>query len=312
MANKISVIIPIYNSEIYLHQCIDSVLNQTYTDLEIILVDDGSNDGSSEICEDYAKQDSRVKVIHKENSGVSDSRNQGMAQATGDWITFIDSDDFLDSNTYRYALSKSNSNTEIICFGLYAYSSNRRDVVDFKDQGDVYHKYLHYPTYMNSVCNKLFRRQILKQQQSTFVSGHKFSEDLIFGFPLTTQTSKITYLTEHLYYYRVNDNSATHGRISEKNLKDDYDTFLMLDKHCKMHKLYPQARRFINYINARSLNAYVYNKVFFNLDEFRNKSVPWNVWTYSFRPDLFITTLAAFLHLDFICKWMLKAKYALH
>lgn len=105
MNEKISVIIPIYNSENYLNQCIDSILNQSYENLEVILINDGSTDSSGFICDEYAKLDSRVKVIHQSNSRIGASRNNGINYATGEFITFIDSDDYLDKNTYQEAMN---------------------------------------------------------------------------------------------------------------------------------------------------------------------------------------------------------------
>ena len=95
MSSVISVIVPIYNVEDYLDRCVDSIINQTYSNLEIILVDDGSPDNCPKMCDDYAKKDSRIKVVHKENGGLSDARNAGMKVATGEYISFIDSDDWI-------------------------------------------------------------------------------------------------------------------------------------------------------------------------------------------------------------------------
>ena len=94
---KISVIIPVYNTEKYLKECVDSVLAQTYWDLEILLINDGATDSSPQICEVYAKQDMRIKVIHKQNGGLSDTRNTGIKQCSGDYVLFLDSDDYWDS-----------------------------------------------------------------------------------------------------------------------------------------------------------------------------------------------------------------------
>ena len=104
----ISVIIPVYNVELYIKQCLDSVINQTYTDLQIIIIDDGSTDGSKAICEEYANRDSRMVFISQENAGVSSARNKGIEQATGEWISFVDADDWLELNAYEKILDYSN------------------------------------------------------------------------------------------------------------------------------------------------------------------------------------------------------------
>ena len=94
----VSIIVPVYNTEKFLHRCIDSILTQTYTDFELLLIDDGSKDSSGTICDEYAAKDVRVRVFHKENGGVSSARNMGLDNARGEWITFVDSDDWIDDN----------------------------------------------------------------------------------------------------------------------------------------------------------------------------------------------------------------------
>lgn len=121
---KISVIIPIYNVEQYLSQCLDSIINQTYTNLEIILINDGSTDNSKKICNQYKLLDSRIIVIHKSNKGLSDARNTGIKIATGDYISFVDADDFIDENMYTILSKKINTtNADIIWYNHYNYQS---------------------------------------------------------------------------------------------------------------------------------------------------------------------------------------------
>ena len=104
MSDKISVIVPVYNVENYLRRCVDSIINQTYKNLEIILVDDGSPDNCPVICDEYAQKDSRIKVIHKENGGLSSARNCGMDMATGEYIGFVDGDDWIESDMYKFLI----------------------------------------------------------------------------------------------------------------------------------------------------------------------------------------------------------------
>lgn len=122
---KISVIIPIYNVEQYLSQCLDSIINQTYTNLEIILINDGSTDNSEKICNQYKLLDPRIIVIHKTNGGLSDARNTGIKIATGDYISFVDADDFIDKNMYTILFQKINTtNADIIWYNHYNYQSS--------------------------------------------------------------------------------------------------------------------------------------------------------------------------------------------
>src|SRR5690606_27273688 len=117
MMPKVSVIIPVYNAEKYLRECIDSVLAQTFDDFELLLINDGSTDGSGKICDEYAQKDARVKVFHKENGGVSSARNLGLDNAKGEWITFIDSDDWIGEN-YFYCLTLNNENVGLILLNV--------------------------------------------------------------------------------------------------------------------------------------------------------------------------------------------------
>ena len=110
MGEKISVIVPVYNVEQYLERCVDSIINQTYTNLEIILVNDGSTDNSGKLCDELAKKDERIRVIHKENGGLSDARNRGIDEAESDLVGFIDSDDYIDSDMYEVLLKN------LICY----------------------------------------------------------------------------------------------------------------------------------------------------------------------------------------------------
>ena len=112
----ISIVIPIYNVEKHLEKCLDSVLNQTYKNIELILADDGSTDRSGEICDRYAAKDSRIKIIHKANGGVCSARNAAFKYVTGDYITFIDSDDYIDSNTYSEIMEYMNEKNADACF----------------------------------------------------------------------------------------------------------------------------------------------------------------------------------------------------
>ena len=117
---KISVIVPVYKVEKYIHKCVDSILNQTFSDIEVILVDDGTPDRCGEICDAYGEQDSRVKVIHKENGGLSDARNAGMPHASGEYIIFIDSDDYIESDMLEYMYTRlTEAGADMATCGLY-------------------------------------------------------------------------------------------------------------------------------------------------------------------------------------------------
>ena len=125
MGEKISVIVPVYNVEQYLERCVDSIINQTYTNLEIILVNDGSTDNSGKLCDELAKKDERIRVIHKENGGLSDARNRGIDEAESDLVGFIDSDDYIDSDMYEVLLKNlNNTDADLSMCALYDVYNN--------------------------------------------------------------------------------------------------------------------------------------------------------------------------------------------
>lgn len=172
MSPKISVIVPVFNTEKYLHRCIDSILSQTFTDFELLLIDDGSMDASGAICDEYAKKDTRVRTFHKENGGVSSARNLGLDEAKGEWITFADSDDWVGADWLEIYEPYLEKNDTLIAQGLdYNTISDRSKYlhigIDFK--GDIKEGLLALPTYMfGSPVNKLFFRNIIEQNSIKF------------------------------------------------------------------------------------------------------------------------------------------------
>ena len=202
----ISVIVPIYNVEKYLPRCIESIINQTYTNLEIILVDDGSPDKCGEICDEYARKDARIKVIHKENGGLSDARNAGIEIAIGQYIAFVDSDDFIASNMYE-VLHKNikETNSDIAITNFYKFE-NEEEIVEIRQEEKIiiYNReemFRHmYDNYLLTVVawNKLYKRQIFKQIR--YPVG-KIIEDSAIVHYLIDKSTKIVISNLQLYFY---------------------------------------------------------------------------------------------------------------
>ncbi|MBR6253317.1 MAG: glycosyltransferase family 2 protein [Clostridia bacterium] len=209
----ISVIIPVYNVEKYLNECIDSVINSTYKDLEIILVDDGSSDNCPQICDKYACMDNRIKVIHKENEGLSSARNEGINIANGDYISFIDSDDYISTNLYEIAVDIINEqNCDIFSFGYYLKYGNKNK---FKLKPNTFLVLKPYEAieklnlfdYMGvSSWNKIFKKSLFSNIR--FPVG-ALSEDNFTIYKLFDNANSIIYDSIPLYYYRQRKNSIT-------------------------------------------------------------------------------------------------------
>ena len=231
MNKKISVVIPVYKCEDTISKCIESILNQSYKNLEVILIDDGSPDNSGKICKEYSKRDNRVKVIHKKNGGVSSARNLGIDEATGDYITFIDSDDTLELEAFEVLINEiSNNNLDLIMFGMkFDYYIQGRLVKSdikviennlmFKD-GNIKNEFfnLYNSNYLSSSCNKLIRLDLIKNNNIRFNEKLTIYEDLEFVIRTLFSTRRIMATKEWFYNYR---NELLNGGFN-KRTKNDY------------------------------------------------------------------------------------------
>ncbi len=216
MSNLISVIVPVYNVEKYLDKCIKSIVNQTYQNLEIILIDDGSTDESAKICDLWAEKDERITVIHKANGGVSSARNMGLEHASGDYIGFIDSDDFIENDFYELLLNNMNEyNADVSrCIYRYAYDDGHtkasdelnEDIVVFDNNIDVLND-LHNSGHKSVVLwNKLYKASILKNVR--FDELLKVGEDVVFNYFAFKKANRMVCQDIPKYNYRMRECSS--------------------------------------------------------------------------------------------------------
>lgn len=213
----ISIIVPIYNVEKYLPRCIDSIINQSYFDLEIILVNDGSPDNCAKICNQYREKDSRIKVIQKKNGGVSSARNVGIAAAAGEFILFVDSDDYLDTNMCKALMyNQQQTNCDIVICGYKSVDSNKEirynPGIEYTGSlngfGQIFSKLLE-KNIMNVPWNKLFKKSLIIQK---FDMEMNMGEDLVFNLNYLENVKNICSIKDVLYNYYNNHNSATNTR----------------------------------------------------------------------------------------------------
>ena len=238
----ISVIIPVYNVEKYIRFCLDSVINQTYKNLEIIIVDDGTKDSSGEIAEEYARKDSRIKVVHKENGGLSDARNVGLDIATGKYIAFLDSDDVisLDFYEYLYGLIKKNdydiaeceflriSSDEIENVQTILDEKNKNETIVVKEESskealsDFYGRYL--DPYVNKVVvwNKIYKKEVYDGIR--YPVG-RFHEDEFTTFKILNKINKMVTSTKKLHGYMQTSNSIMRRDIKQKQIEDNLEAY---------------------------------------------------------------------------------------
>lgn len=233
MGEKISIIIPVYKVEAYLPKCIESIIHQTYHDLEILLVDDGSPDKCGEICDQYAHRDNRIHVIHKENGGVACARNDGIEYASGEYISFIDSDDWIAENAY-----------EILYQGLKQYDADcavGRCVTVIEKNGALIPKknsnstvrcetaseaMKHVLLSGSAIWNRLFKREVF--QQIRFPLG-RINDDEVVALHAYAECKNIVFLNQDTYYYRIRQNSITTSKFSIRNVDCYYNSVDNLD-----------------------------------------------------------------------------------
>ena len=219
----ISVIIPVYNVEEYLEECLESVINQTFSDLEIICVNDGSTDNSLSILEKYSQKDKRIKIINKPNGGLSSARNAGLEVATSEFISFLDSDDYLDTNTYEKIAPHLTKDIDLLCFGLETFNdfSEEQRYIDklyyrikFLGKHKINDK-IRFDTNV-SVCCKVFRKKIIDQYKLRFREGSHF-EDYHFYWCYVFLIKNVYFIKDLFYKYRRRNASIIYETYHKKN-----------------------------------------------------------------------------------------------
>ena len=213
----VSIIIPIYKVEKYIHRCIESVRQQTYQNIEIILVDDGSPDGCPSICDDYTKKDKRIKIVHKKWGGLSDARNTGLDIAQGEYIVFVDGDDIVSENMVSEMISTlKESEADLVAVGYRRFSSEdelQAGNESFEKKLEIYSRFEGIKqlfvknSFGNYQWNKLFKREFFETLR--FPVGHTM-EDLAIAYLILEQCNSIAYNTNPLYYYRQRCDSLLH------------------------------------------------------------------------------------------------------
>jgi len=229
---KLSIIVPVYNVEKYIKKCLESLIIQPLEDIEIILIDDGSEDASGKICDEYSKRDTRIKVVHKKNEGVSIARNTGMQMAQGKYITFVDSDDWIENNTYEILLKKleqqevdlliynynyiNNQTEKNICFPESIFIKNDKEKIQDLQALTLAPELGKYTSFQVTflglgVCwNKIYKKEIIEKNNLQFKIKRKntMNEDLLFNYEYLENVNAVQIVNENLYNYRQISTSA--------------------------------------------------------------------------------------------------------
>jgi len=242
---KVSVIVPVYNVEKYIDECLQSILNQTYSNIEIILVDDGSTDRSSEICDGYAAQDERIRIIHKKNGGLSSARNAGLRIVSGTYVTFVDSDDCIATRYVEILVKVILKYKVSIVYTQMNYSyrcSFSKDIAHFRTKvmSSTNALIYYYKQNLGNVCGGIF--------ESSLFLGVEFPEGIIYEDNLVKtelflRIERVAFLSNVMYFYRKRNNSIVSGKTSIKNLDILYiesEIYKLLKKYHVDWKVYKE------------------------------------------------------------------------
>lgn len=237
---KISVIMPVYNSEIYLESAIQSVINQTFVDWELILVDDGSKDASGEICDSFSRKDTRIKVFHQNNSGISRSRNRGLTEAKGDFIAFLDNDDYYDINMLQRSYNVLKEyNADCVRCGVNLVKYDQQGQLKKTESREISHELILsgkeiFDNYfmlkdtllLNTVWNGVYSSDFLRDNHIQFREDIKWGyDDQIFNFDILRYIKKMVVIPEKLYTWQIRENYSTSEKADISRLEEIYETY---------------------------------------------------------------------------------------
>lgn len=244
----ISIIVPIYKAEAYLRRCVDSILSQTFEDWELLLVDDGSPDGSGIICDEYARKDSRIKVFHKPNGGVASAREVGIANATGKYSIHIDPDDWIEPNTLEALISKAaTADADIVIYDfLFDYGPKHQVVSRQNPVGQDLLEALLCNKLHGSLCNKLIRTELYWRYDLHFPEKMICWEDLFICCNVALHPCKVEYIPEAFYHYDLHSNGGSMTRMATTRTLEGMKIF------CEYFskKLGPQRQSWLNEIKS--------------------------------------------------------------
>lgn len=280
----ISVIVPVYNSETYLKECIESILSQTYKNYELILVNDGSTDSSPVICESYAQKNENVFVVHKENGGIATARKTGYARASGQYISYVDSDDTISPNMLEHMTSKivKYDADIVICNMLFVAGGKETLMRNIVPKGlydkelltEYFYPFMLFggrkgtPGIIPSLCNKIIRSDILKSALMDTDDSVSFGEDALCSFPCLLDADRVYVCNEAFYYYRRVETSVTH--VYDKDL---INKFILLIEHlsCAFSKRGFDGKRQLSCYAARFSLDVIRNELLYNRSISLNK-----------------------------------------
>lgn len=252
---KISVIIPVYQSKNYLKKCIESILNQTYNNVEIILVDDGSNDGSEALCDDYAEQYDNILCVHQVNKGVSSARNRGIRVSMGQYILFVDSDDYIETDYLENAIKAFEEKSVDMYLGGYQAVRNGgriqekkyypmiKDMVCTRKDMECILMELFQSSTLHAIGTKIYKRTLIEKYGIVFKENWKYYEDIYFCLNYLVHCKKIYIQGRIVYYYQRDITHSLSKQIANFKYENIYKTYSLLYKLISTHKIFSKYER---------------------------------------------------------------------
>ncbi|HHX68302.1 MAG TPA: glycosyltransferase family 2 protein [Gallicola sp.] len=252
---KVSIIIPIYNVAEYLPRCIESVLNQDNIDLEVLLINDGSTDSSGEVCEEYVKNDRRIRVFHQENSGVSAARNKGIEESSGDWLTFVDADDWIEPNSIKNIINKNKIDSDYIIARSFINRNGQAVIERYPFSNNLLNKshkgsdlIIHSIYGRGSVCGVIYSKLFLKKNKIKFPVNLKNGEDSIFYTLCSIYGENISFSDIHFYNVYEREGSASRGNWTFDRVLNMTNNISYLNQYIEKHnKLTQEAISILNF-----------------------------------------------------------------
>ena len=256
---KVSIIVPVYNVEIYLENCINSLIRQSYENIEIILINDGSTDKSLDICNSYKSKDNRIFVLSQPNSGVSYARNLGLKSATGEYILFVDSDDFVNENFVQKMVESMENVDMTICAYLENYKNDNIEhrIIENEtviDNVSAINKMFNRTYYGGYIWNKIFRKSIIEKNKIEFDSNIHMCEDLLFVSKYMCKCKLIKVIPDLLYNYRMRESSAVWNKKNKK-----YESLFI--SYNELYILHEQNNIKLDYLKYEILNSIYSNNI---------------------------------------------------
>lgn len=262
----VSIIVPVYNVETYISECIESIQKQTYKKLQIILVDDGSTDRSGTLCDEYAKKDQRIEVIHQPNGGLVTARKRGLEVAEGQYIGFVDGDDSINMNMYQSLINEmETSGADFVHSGYWIKSEkkavNTKGFIDISQMGEKI-KFLETAVFgidgyiTPSIWSKLFRAKVIKKSYMQISSNNQIGEDLINLCICVLESSKVALMDKAYYHYRIRDDSLSHKKTSS-GIEDTLKMYKGICEALKSYDCYQELEDCMNIFLGYRLLEYV-------------------------------------------------------